>query len=217
HVTEANIWRVSGEINTAIQNARPGDTVLVAPGTYNEQIRLRDGISVVSERPRGATLRASAVAVTGDDLRSARLQGFRIQPDDNMYLQTGIQLTGSRAEIVDNEITGTVTAGIELQNSPETLLLANTVIARSRAAVVIGGDGQGPRLSGNYLAAQSDPAIRVTGPARPSITGNTIRAADPLFLPPGQKPEELLRSNIVLSPEGKDKAPTRGNAPARVR
>ena len=48
---EPIVWRVSNEIGATIENASPGDTILVAPGTYNEQIRLRDGINLVSEVP----------------------------------------------------------------------------------------------------------------------------------------------------------------------
>jgi serine/threonine protein phosphatase PrpC len=216
-VREPRTWRVAGEINAALDNARPGDTVLVAPGTYNEQIRLREGIRLVSERPRQAVIRANSIAIFGEDLRNGRVEGFRIQPDDNMYLQVGIQLSGSRVEVVDNEISGTVTAGIDLQNSPGSVVRANTVNARSRSAVSIGGDGEGPRLAGNYLISDGHPAVVVTGSARPVLAGNAIRATEPLFLPPGANAAELLAANVVLPPEGKEKRPLPRNAPARVR
>jgi hypothetical protein len=217
-VREPRIWRVAGEINAALDSARPGDTVLVAPGTYNEQIRLRDGVRLISERPRQAVIRANAIAISGEDLRSGRVEGFRIQPDDNIYLQVGIQLAGSSVEIVDNEISGTVTAGIDLQNSPGSVVRANTVRARSRAAVMVRGEGEGPRLTGNYLISDGHPAVVVTGAAKPAMTGNAIRAVEPLFLPPGANAAELLAANVVLPPEGKEKRPApRRNAPARIR
>jgi hypothetical protein len=132
-----------------------------------------------------------------------------------MYLQVGIQLFECAVEIVDNEISGTVTAGIELQAAGGSVVRANKVEARSRAAIVIGGDGTGPRISGNLLSAEGHPAVVVTGQARPTLVGNTIRASEPLFLPPGFSPEELLRRNLVV-PVGKEKPPAR-NASARVR
>jgi hypothetical protein len=134
-----------------------------------------------------------------------------------MYLQIGIQVSGSRIEIVDNEISGTVTAGINLQNSPAAVLRANTITARSRSAVSIGGDGAGPRLAGNYLISDGHPAVVVTGSARPVLSGNAIRAEEPIFLPPGASAAELLTANVVLPPEGKEKRPAPRNAPARIR
>jgi hypothetical protein len=214
-VREPRVWRVSNDISAAVANAQAGDTVLVAPGIYTEQIRVRDGIRLVSERPGEAIIRSNAIAITGEDVRSGRVEGFRIQPDDNMFLQVGIQLFGSSVEIVDNEISGTVTAGIELQASTGTVVRANRIDARSRAAIVIGGDGSGPRISGNLLTADGHPAVVVTGQARPVLVGNTIRAAEPLFLPPGSAPEELLSRNLVV-PVRKEKPPAR-NASARVR
>lgn len=214
-VRESKVWRVNTEIQAALEEARPGDTVLVAPGTYNESVQLRDGIRLVSERPGEAVIRSNAIAISGDGIRSGRIEGFKIQPDENMYLQVGIQLADSAVEIVDNEISGTVTAGIELRSAAGTVVRANTVNARSRAAILVDGEGAGPRISGNLLSAEGHPAVVITGQVQPVLTGNTIRAAEPLFLPPGGSPEEFLRRNIVVPP-GKEKPPAR-NAPARVR
>lgn len=215
-VRQPRVWRISNDIAAAVEEARPGDTVLVAPGTYNENIRMRDGIRLISERPGEAIVRSNAIAISGEEIKSGRIEGFRIQPDDNMYLQVGIQLFESSVEIVDNEISGTVTAGIELQGATGTLVRANIIHARSRAAIVIGGEGSGPRIVGNLLTADGHPAVVVSGQARPVMIGNTIKAGEPLFLPPGSSGEELLRRNVIV-PAGKEKPPPSRNAPPRVR
>jgi serine/threonine protein phosphatase PrpC len=214
-VRQSRTWRIANDISAAIENAVPGDTVVVAPGTYNESVRLRSGINLISERPGEAIIRSNAIAIAGEDVRDVRVEGFRIQPDDNLYLQVGIQLLESSVEIVDNEISGTVTAGVELQGASGTVLRANTVQARSRAAIVISGEGVGPRITGNMLSAEGHPAIVVAGQATPVLVSNTIRAAEPLFLPPGQNPEEVLRRNLVV-PVRKERPPAR-NASSRVR
>ena len=41
-------WRVNSDISDAIHNARSGDTVIVAPGQYHEQIILKDGVSLTA-------------------------------------------------------------------------------------------------------------------------------------------------------------------------
>ena len=218
-VREPIVWRVTNEIGAAIANASPGDTILVAPGTYNEQIRLRDGIDVISEFPRQAVIRANGIAISGEDIQSARVEGFKIQPDETVYLQIGIQLVNSAVAVVDNEIIGTVTAGIELQGSSRSVLRANTVEVRSRAALVIEGQGTGPRVVGNELSAEGHPAVVVTGQANPELVGNIIRAAEPVFLPPNTSPQEFLRRNFVIQPPrpAGAKPPATSNAPPRVR
>jgi serine/threonine protein phosphatase PrpC len=219
-VDKPRVWRIGNDINSAIQSARPGDTILVAPGTYNEQIRLRDGINVISEKPREAVLRSNGVAVSGEDIRSGRIEGFRIQPDDSMFLQTGIQLNNSSAEIVDNAITGTVTAGIELTGSGGSLVRANRIEARNRAAIVIGGDGTGPRVVGNDLTTDGHPAIVITGNARPVVHGNVIHAPEGVFAPPQMDTKELEKENFVVrpqSPSGGRTTARPSNAPPRVR
>jgi len=195
------VYKVKSDISGAISAARPGDTVLVAPGTYNEQIRLKDGVRLVSEQPRAAVLRANGVAISGEDIKSGRIEGFRIQPDDTVYLQKGIELSNCSLEIVDNEITGTVTAGIEVASSGNSVIRANKIDARSRAALALGGDGAGPRVIGNELSSEGHPAIVITGSAHPYLSGNILKAAEPLFAPQSLSEKELLQGNYVLPPE----------------
>jgi len=229
-VRAARTFRISSDISGAIAAAKPGDTVLVAPGTYNEQIRLRDGIRLVSEHPRAAVLRANGVAITGEDIRSGRVEGFRIQPDDSVYLQKGIELSNCSVDIVDNEISGTVTAGVEMASSGNSVLRANKIDAHSRAALMLGGDGSGPRVVGNELSSEGHPAVVITGNARPLLRSNIIRADEPVFAPPSLDAKELLRDNFVVPVAAPAKAaapktaapaggrtPARPNAPTRVR
>lgn len=218
-VREPRTWRTATEITPALREARPGDTVLVAPGTYTESLRLPEGVRLVSERPGEAVIRSSGVAISAEGVQSGRIEGFRITPDDSLFLQTGIQLIHSAVEVLDNEITGTVTAGIELEGSPGALIRANRIDPRSRAAVVIAGDGPGPRLAGNDISADGFPAIVIAGTARPVLAGNVIRAAQPLMAPPSLPASDLLRGNTVPNSQSKNperKAPPR-NAPTRVR
>ncbi|MBC8165034.1 MAG: protein phosphatase 2C domain-containing protein [Bryobacteraceae bacterium] len=217
-VREPRTWRVTSDISAAVANALPGDTIVVAPGIYNEQIRLKDGIRLISEKPREAILRSSGVAISGEDIRSARIEGFRIQPDDAVSLQTGIQLTDSAVEIVDNEISGTLAAGVELATSGNSSVRANNFYPSSRAAIVIGGEGNGPRVVANQLTAAGHAAIIITGNSHPFFGNNVIRAADPVFAPPHLDPKELLMDNTVILPqELTRKPPARLNAPSRVR
>ena len=48
-VREPQIWRINSDIGAALQNASSGDTVIVAPGQYHEQIVLKEGVNLISE------------------------------------------------------------------------------------------------------------------------------------------------------------------------
>jgi hypothetical protein len=221
-VREPRTWRVSTDINNTVSRARPGDTVVVAPGTYNEQIRLREGIRLVSERPRQAVLRSNSISIVAEDVTSGSIVGFRIQPDDNVFLQVGIQLLECGVEVVDNEISGTVTAGIELQGSGKSIVRSNSVSARSGAAIAIAGDGEGPRVVHNAFSAEGHPAVVITGSTTPLLSGNVIRASEPFFVPPHINVPELLKTNLVAQIQGPRPLPRgrsvpRQDAPARVR
>ena len=88
------------DINAAIHNARSGDTVIVAPGQYHEQI--------VSERRRFPHQRTAAagrypggrIAVQANDIHRGRFEGFRVTGEEQNNLSVGIQLNDSNVEIV---------------------------------------------------------------------------------------------------------------------
>jgi hypothetical protein len=221
-VREPRVIRITSDIGDAIEAALPGDTVLVAPGVYDEPIpvRLKEGIRLVSEKPRQAIIRANSTAVTAEDVRYARIQGFKIQNDGSVYLQNGIQVLRSSIEIVDNEISDTLNACIELRESPGTVVMANTIRPRARIGLDLAGL-DGPHIVGNTFITTDD-AVAIMLGGNPNLYGNFIQSRFPIVAPPGVQIEELLKRNFVAPVERPRQAP-RGrtaaapDAPARVR
>jgi PPM family protein phosphatase len=206
-VREPHVWRIQADIGSAIAQARPGDTVVVAPGTYPEQLRLRSDVAVISERPREAVLQTSGVAVVADNVRSARIEGFRIISDEGQPLSVGLQITDSDVEVIDMEISGAHTAGIEILGASSGTFRANNVSGNAGTGVAI-RDNAKPRFVHNVItsngrgAGTPRPGIEISGAAQPSLQGNVFanNAAEPIWAPQ-LNVESLIRQNFTVPQE----------------
>jgi hypothetical protein len=178
-----------------MDEARPGDTVIVPGGEYREEVRLKNGVTLRAKVPREPILRAAPMsggpAVTADHVTGARLSGFRIVADAGMPLNVGIDLRDSAVEIDDVEVKG-AGIGIEIRGSASPLLRANAIRESAGEGVLILGPSQ-PWLSHNVFQANKGPAIAAREGARPSLLGNTIDRAT--LDVPGD-PAEIKRQNF---------------------
>ena len=100
-------------IQAAVNAAKPGDTILVAPGTYTEQVVVpadKDRISIISERPQKAVIKEPAtlspasrsiVDVKGAD--DVTIAGFTIKGPGPAFAGVQVEQGGS-ATIANNAI-----------------------------------------------------------------------------------------------------------------
>jgi protein phosphatase len=172
------IWEVFqgpggiGSIARAIEQANPGDTVVVRPGEYKESLQLKNGVTVVAEPRRGASLEANGpIAIAGSDISNARISGFRIASTDGRLL-IGVLLTDSSVALEDLDISGARHAGVQLMGKSRDRLLhcrvhdnlgagirildaATPVVAES----IVAGNGQPPELAEGTHADVSTSAM----------------------------------------------------------
>jgi hypothetical protein len=161
----------------AIERAPAGGQVVVEPGEYREQLRLKDGVRVVSRVPRGATLRLPGGAGEGDaavvaiDVHDAEVAGFRIVGDAATPLGTGLQVRRSTVSIVDVEVLGALVAAVEFGEGAEGSFIGGTVHDNPGAGLVI-RSGASPRISHSGFASN----------------GMSERTAAPVVVEPGASP-----------------------------
>ncbi len=162
-------------IAAALAQAQAGDTVVIQPGEYHEQVRLKAGVTVRSRVPLEASLRAPALstgpAVIAESIQGARLSGFRLAGDPQSPLSAGILLVDSGVEIDNVEVHGAGT-GIEIRGGRGASLSASVVedcladglviagaepwvshsiFRRNKGAGLAGRDGAAPVLRDNIF------------------------------------------------------------------
>lgn len=172
-------------INRAMEKARAGDTVEVAPGEYAEQIHLKEGVSLISQKPRQAVITLPDqppgvdIAVIADNLKSGRFVGFRIEGNEKRPLLVGLRLMNSNIEVADVEIKNTQVAAIEIGGAESALLQASDITENVGAGIVVSGKAT-PRLSHNMIkdngkrGVKKRSGIEILDSARPELVGNLI-------------------------------------------
>lgn len=150
---QTQVVEPSGSIANAIDRAPPGGLIIVEPGEYREQLKLRDRVRLVSRVPGGTILRLPVAATDGPavvaaGLSEAEFAGFKIVGDAATPLGVGIFVDNSAISIVDVEISGATRAGIEFAGARPATLLASDIHDNPGAALMI-NRGASPRIAHN--------------------------------------------------------------------
>ena len=95
-------------IQAAINAASPGDTVMVNPGTYTEDLTLRSDVSVAGAGFNATTLRGTGTksVVTAVNVTNSQFQGFTITRSGTSSSHAGVDIRGGNVLFSNNRITG---------------------------------------------------------------------------------------------------------------
>lgn len=184
-------------IQAAINAAQPGDTVLVAPGTYFENINFEGkAITVTSSNgPSVTTIDGggldSVVTLTSGEGNGSVLKGFTITHGNSTFNAGGIQIDSSSPIIDGNVVVNNQTcdSGAGMQVLFSSAIVRNNTITNNFRAGCSGGVGGGGISLGGAGNAQilnnvisnnripntaSGGGISVNAAGSPTIAGNTI-------------------------------------------
>ena len=209
-------------INEALRKARPGDTVEVSAGEYQEQLRLPPGVTVRGRLPDVPVLRADpnlagpASAILAEDVHGARLLRFAIRADEKAPLAAAVVISDSDLELQDTEIAGAA-VGVEIQGKSGAVLRANSIQDCRDAGIRISGEAT-PWLLYNAILRNgrpthngtAGPGVQIEAPAHPVLIGNTFgdNGAEAVRLPEGFDKDAIVKFNFFLPA----KPPTRTRA-----
>jgi serine/threonine protein phosphatase PrpC len=213
-------------IGEAIDRATPGATVIVEPGEYREQLRLKSGVRVESRVPRGASIRLRSGASEADpavlavDAAGAVLSGFRVVGDAATPLGTGIHVRNAEVSLSDIEVTGAAVAAIEISAGTGMSMVAAYIHDNPGSGLVI-RSGAGPRIAHSHFARNggSQPAaaaVAIEPGALLRLTANVFQGLTPDVLTGlDQRQREELRLNnwFLPSENGRSTRPSGRRTP----
>ena len=160
--TEAATIRVPADaatIQQAIDAAAAGDTVLVSPGTYVENITFRGkAITVASEQGPGVTIidgnrAGSVVTFASGESRTAMLNGFTVRNGANSFSGGGVRIQNSAPSIIGNWIVGNgACSGAGIYSYFSSPLIKGNTISRNYVYACSGASGLGVYIGGDSAA-----------------------------------------------------------------
>jgi len=174
-------------ITEAIRAARAGDVILIRAGTYDESVSVGRDVTISGDGdragvtidggsptlegpsfdmvgvPEGAEPRPYAVLVSGG--ARALIRGNTITGGS-----TGILLADSAAVLEGNDVSGTSTAGIQVDAGAPRLSRNAVHDNQGSGAAILGGSAS---LSGNTIAANTTGLV-LGASATPTLNGNRI-------------------------------------------
>ena len=154
------------------------DTVLVSPGTYNENIMLKDGVNVMSTDGRATTTisSGSGAVVTSVGLCDLTLlSGFTI--DGQGTVPAGVDCWMSYVRIEDCSILN-CTNGVSSRYGDASTFSGNHITANSNGLAV--ADSAAPFLCGNVIDLNTFTGIYNTGEPGPEV-GCTLGDANDIM------------------------------------
>jgi serine/threonine protein phosphatase PrpC len=185
-------------IAAAMAAARAGDTVEVAAGEYNEQVRLVSGVTLRSRVPREAVLRAAPMgggaAVVADNITGARFSGFRILAAKDLPIATGILIDNARLEVDDVEVEG-AGIGMEIRGGRSPVLRANSIHDCANEGVLILGPSEA-WISHNDIRRNKTWGLAARDGARPALLGNVFEK-NAVEVPP-EMAAGVREENLIL-------------------
>jgi PPM family protein phosphatase len=194
------------QITAALAAARPGDTVRLEPGAYEERIVVPEGVDLIARVPGTVTMRRPAgslgpwVAITLDGMDGGRLAGLRIESRPEVPVDVAIRVTGQGRTIEMVDVIGPAESALELLASASVVLQASVLEVPALAARL--EDGAHATLTHNIVSRVGRtrvPAISLAASARLVLSRNVLAGFGPVLLDgPGAAAHGDISGNFVI-------------------
>jgi parallel beta-helix repeat protein len=165
-------------IGKALEAAQSGDSISVAEGAYNENVKLKSHVSIVGSGIETTILTGLGTShtVEGLEVANVTVSGFTITGSGDSG--SGVYLNGCRNIILrGNRIRdnggSTVSHGIAMQNASEALIEKNFITDNFESGIFISGDSSAI-VRNNIITGNGDSGIYSAGNRVSHIINNVI-------------------------------------------
>jgi len=187
-------------IAAAMNKAKAGDTIDLAPGVYAEAVELKPGVAIEGHDAiiQPPDIPGGAVAIRVRTSDRAGISHVRIQGNSQSQLFTGIAVAEGEITIDHVVISGTRSAGVEAAGSAKLILNDSSIQDNFGAGVVI-RDNASAVLKNNAIVrngqdrALPKPGVQVLSTNSVEMLGNTFagNGSKAIWQPAAPSPEQL--------------------------
>jgi serine/threonine protein phosphatase PrpC len=180
-------------ISAALAQAKPGDTVDIAPGEYRDEIRLKDGVALagtdaILRPPEEGAL--NPAGIFAENIDTASISGLHILAGVNTRFTVGVSVRGGRVSLRDIEVSGAKLSGVEFSAGAGGEVSSSNIHDNQGAGVVT-RDTAAPLVENNRIADNGRSTVR--SPGLQILSTNPVRVMGNTFLNNGAEAVWLIQ------------------------
>jgi len=190
----------NSSISKILKQARPGDTVFVKEGVYEEALYLKKRVNLVGEGKDKVTIRCSAMSqqhvlvVVDSDVLIKGLTIEHVGQDTAEQRAVGIFLIGSSARIEDCRVRNAAGNGLFAKDGGQPLISNCLFESNGFNGIYIVGENTKPKISGNRCLGNSLYGININS-CQAEIENNVCNENKSGILVHSQKTKGTLTGN----------------------
>ena len=151
-------------VSAAMVRAKKGDTVKLKPGTYQEQIIFKDGVTLKGDARKAVVVRtdASQAAMTIENCTSGKISEITFEHEDTAVEPSKswvIYIANSHVEVSDCSIRNGGGFGIMIERSASPAIHDCIVEKNTWSGIIINDNGTAPKLRSNQCRENGQSGI----------------------------------------------------------